>query len=170
MVKRLTNNQKFTGSNPVDELPFVASPYLFCSPFWGRSSVGRAPVWQTGGHEFESRRVHLESTAQGEQPDSKPGAAIRLGVQFVYSPLVNNKNGGYRLRWATRLETEGTGNRRGSSPLPSAAGWRNWLAYWAHNPEAPGSNPGPAIFGAVTIWEGARLSIWQGGFDSRQLR
>ena len=26
---------------------------------WGRSSVGRAPALQAGGHEFESRRLHL---------------------------------------------------------------------------------------------------------------
>ena len=25
---------------------------------WGRSSVGRAPALQAGGHEFESRRLH----------------------------------------------------------------------------------------------------------------
>ena len=29
---------------------------------WGRSSVGRAPALQAGGHEFESRRLHSEET------------------------------------------------------------------------------------------------------------
>jgi hypothetical protein len=28
------------------------------SPRWGRSSVGRAPGLQPGGHEFEPRRLH----------------------------------------------------------------------------------------------------------------
>ena len=28
---------------------------------WGRSSVGRAPALQAGGHEFESRRLHSVS-------------------------------------------------------------------------------------------------------------
>ena len=30
---------------------------------WGISSVGRAPALQAGGHEFESRILHLDAKA-----------------------------------------------------------------------------------------------------------
>ena len=30
-------------------------------PIWGYSSVGRAPALQAGGHEFESRYLHVDN-------------------------------------------------------------------------------------------------------------
>ena len=35
-----------------------------CQILWGYSSVGRAPALQAGGHEFESRYLHLTERSE----------------------------------------------------------------------------------------------------------
>jgi PD-(D/E)XK endonuclease len=49
-----TRNNQSVGINWAKDYEFAAT----LRPQGGRSSAGRAPVWQTGGHGFEPRRLH----------------------------------------------------------------------------------------------------------------
>jgi hypothetical protein len=49
-----TKNNQESRINWARDYEFAAT----LGPLGGRSSAGRAPVWQTGGHGFEPRRLH----------------------------------------------------------------------------------------------------------------
>ena len=49
---------------------------------WGYSSVGRAPALQAGGHEFESRYLHV---------DNEESRVARKEIQFLES-LADSRN------------------------------------------------------------------------------
>ena len=59
-----------------------------CQIFWGYSSVGRAPALQAGGHEFESRYLHLTAKVVKWMKSCK---ATRMSKSFKVK-LRSNKN------------------------------------------------------------------------------
>ena len=52
--------------------------------FWGYSSVGRAPALQAGGHEFESRYLHLIIVSAADAAD------WNVWIEFIWMKTFQN--------------------------------------------------------------------------------
>ena len=57
-LERTPDKREVGGSSPLKPTYKPKNNWI-----WGISSVGRAPALQAGGHEFESRILHLDAKA-----------------------------------------------------------------------------------------------------------
>lgn len=100
----LGRNQEIAGSSPARSTRGMASPALVVV---GTEVSGGGPLKSAGGLAPSSRGRSSSRRASVWQTEGSGCESPRL-------------HGGYRSRWATRLEPGGAVARRGSIPLPSA--------------------------------------------------